>query len=164
MNISVKQTTHQGTTDAAARWDTEADFITELTGGKLARLPADATSGFIRVPVTATYALKQAGKASADLGSGALGPTRDHAALGLTDLIDAHITKPSNSASGGPRRAPTKPTRYAASRHSSSASGSPPSAPGLPITPRCWPGGAGVTGFRLANLELYNWCTFGGWV
>jgi NADPH:quinone reductase-like Zn-dependent oxidoreductase len=39
----------------------------------LDRLAADAASGQIRVPVTATYSLEQAGQAFADFGSGALG-------------------------------------------------------------------------------------------
>ena len=39
----------------------------------LTRLAADAASGLIRVPITATYPLDRAGKAFADFGSGALG-------------------------------------------------------------------------------------------
>ena len=39
----------------------------------LTRLAADAASGLIRVPITVTYPLEQAGKAFADFGSGALG-------------------------------------------------------------------------------------------
>ncbi len=44
-----------------------------ISGATLTRLAADAASGLIRVPITATYPLEQAGKAFADFGSGALG-------------------------------------------------------------------------------------------
>ncbi|MEU7004090.1 zinc-binding dehydrogenase [Nonomuraea sp. NPDC046570] len=39
----------------------------------LARLAADAASGAIRVPITATYPIEQAPQAFADFGAGALG-------------------------------------------------------------------------------------------